>query len=402
MGGAQLLVGVRGGRHARAAARLRPRRPRGAALHVRALERQRLSRPTRRARRSRSRCASCTSATTWRRSAACSRRSTPSRPPATAATARTTRRSPTCSSRTGASGSSGSRETEPWDAVLALEPEPHRMLAGDELDDALTVAADFIDLKSPYMGGHSRRCAQLAADAARVLGLADEAVTALRRAALVHDFGTTVVPNSIWDKPGPLTRTEFDRVELHPMLTEQMLRRSPALAALNPVASRAPREVRRLRLPQARARRRRRPRSVRARGDGGLRRADHRARRPPAVLAPTTRPPSFAGSSRTACSSRARAAPCSWPRGTASRAARRASGRTTRAGCPVARSTCCGSRRKGLTTREIADRLVHLAQDRRPPHPAHLRQDRRVDASRGGAVGDAARRRPVSLILRVT
>ena len=46
-----------------------------------------------------------------------------------------------------------------------------------------------------------------------------------------------MVPNSIWDKPGPLTRTEFDRVELHPMLTEQMLRRSPALAALNPVAS---------------------------------------------------------------------------------------------------------------------------------------------------------------------
>ena len=127
-------------------------------------------------------------------------------------------------------------ETEPWDAVLALEPKPYRVLAGAELDDALTVAADFIDLKSPYMGRHSRRCAELAADAARVLGLPDEAVTTLSRAALLHDFGTTVVPNSIWDKPGPLTRTEFDRVELHPMLTEQMLRRSPALAVLNPVA----------------------------------------------------------------------------------------------------------------------------------------------------------------------
>jgi HD-GYP domain-containing protein (c-di-GMP phosphodiesterase class II) len=56
-------------------------------------------------------------------------------------------------------------------------------------------------------------------------------------AALVHDFGTTGVPNSIWDKPGCLTRSEFDRVELHPMLTEQMLRRSPALAVLNPLAS---------------------------------------------------------------------------------------------------------------------------------------------------------------------
>jgi HD-GYP domain-containing protein (c-di-GMP phosphodiesterase class II) len=129
------------------------------------------------------------------------------------------------------------RETEPWDAVLALEPEPRRMLDDEALDHALAVAADFIDLKSPYMGGHSRRCAQLATDAARVLGLPEEATTTLRRAALVHDFGTTAVPNSIWDKPGPLTRTEFDRVELHPMLTEQMLRRSPALAVLNPVAS---------------------------------------------------------------------------------------------------------------------------------------------------------------------
>ena len=126
---------------------------------------------------------------------------------------------------------------EPWDAVLALEPEPHRVLSGQDLDDALLVAADFIDLKSPYMGGHSRRCADLAADAAQVLGLTDESVTTIRRAALVHDFGTTVVPNSIWDKPGPLTRTEFDRVELHPMLTEQMLRRSEGLAVLNPAAS---------------------------------------------------------------------------------------------------------------------------------------------------------------------
>lgn len=38
---------------------------------------------------------------------------------------------------------------DPWDAVLALEPEPHRLLDGEALDGALTVAADFIDLKSP-------------------------------------------------------------------------------------------------------------------------------------------------------------------------------------------------------------------------------------------------------------
>jgi HD-GYP domain-containing protein (c-di-GMP phosphodiesterase class II) len=128
-------------------------------------------------------------------------------------------------------------KTEPWDAVLELEPEPHRVLEGADLDDALLVVADFIDLKSPYMAGHSRRCAELAAGAAAVLGATDHEVTTIRRAALVHELGTTGIPNSIWDKPGPLTRSEFDRVELHPMLTEQMLRRSPALAELNPIAA---------------------------------------------------------------------------------------------------------------------------------------------------------------------
>ena len=126
---------------------------------------------------------------------------------------------------------------EPWDAVLDLEPSPRRILDDADLDNALEVAADFIDLKSPYMAGHSRRCAQLGADAARLLGHTEDAVTTLRRAALVHDFGTTAVPNSIWDKPGALTRAEFDRVELHAMLTEQMLRRSPAFAGLTPVAA---------------------------------------------------------------------------------------------------------------------------------------------------------------------
>lgn len=126
---------------------------------------------------------------------------------------------------------------EPWKAVLELEPEPRRTLEGASLDAALTVAADFIDLKSPYRAGHSRRCARLAADAARTYGATDHEIAALRRAAFLHEFGTTAIPNSILDKRGQLTRAEFDRVQLHPLLTEQMLARSAALAALNPVAA---------------------------------------------------------------------------------------------------------------------------------------------------------------------
>lgn len=126
---------------------------------------------------------------------------------------------------------------DPWVEVLAQEPQPRRLLHGESLDEALAIAADFIDLKSPFRAGHSRRCAQLSMDAARVLGFDAAAAAELYRAALVHDIGITGVPNSIWDKPGPLTTTEFDRVQLHTMLTEQILRRAPALNALNPLAS---------------------------------------------------------------------------------------------------------------------------------------------------------------------
>jgi len=58
----------------------------------------------------------------------------------------------------------------------------------------------------------------------------------LCRAAWVHDIGLTGIPNTILDKPTPLTRAENDRFEVHPLLTEQVLRRTPALSALNPIA----------------------------------------------------------------------------------------------------------------------------------------------------------------------
>ena len=126
---------------------------------------------------------------------------------------------------------------DPWDAVLACEPEPRQRLRGEDLDSALQVAADFIDLKSPFTAGHSRQVAALAASACQRAGLPAPEVARARRAGLMHDLGRTAVPNSIWDKPAALTRAEFDRVQLHPLLTEQMLRRAGALAELNPLAA---------------------------------------------------------------------------------------------------------------------------------------------------------------------
>lgn len=130
-------------------------------------------------------------------------------------------------------------EGSAWDAVIAAEPRRRGPLTEGELDSALEVVADFADLKSPWFSGHSRAVADLAATAARVAGLPESEATALRRAGLLHDLGRSGVPNSIWDKPGPLTDAERERVRLHPYYTDRVVRRAGSLAWLAPVASAA-------------------------------------------------------------------------------------------------------------------------------------------------------------------
>jgi HD-GYP domain-containing protein (c-di-GMP phosphodiesterase class II) len=52
----------------------------------------------------------------------------------------------------------------------------------------------------------------------------------LHRAALTAGYGRLGVSNTIWDKPGPLTVAEWERVRLAPQLAQRMLRQSPTLA----------------------------------------------------------------------------------------------------------------------------------------------------------------------------
>ena len=121
-----------------------------------------------------------------------------------------------------------------WDRIIDAEPSLGRVLRGDQIDTALGAIGDFADLKSPFTIGHSRRVADLAGSAAAAVGLAD--VRLVRRAALVHDLGRLGVSNAVWDKPGPLTLAEMERVRLHPYLTERMLAGSPVLARLGSIA----------------------------------------------------------------------------------------------------------------------------------------------------------------------
>jgi HD-GYP domain-containing protein (c-di-GMP phosphodiesterase class II) len=119
-----------------------------------------------------------------------------------------------------------------WEAALASEPRPVAIVEPAALDPLLTAFADFADLKSPWIRGHSRRVASLAEEAGRLAGIDDSGCEDLRRAGLVHDLGRVAVENGIWDKGGPLTTSEWERVRLHPYYTQRILDRCGALSPL--------------------------------------------------------------------------------------------------------------------------------------------------------------------------
>ena len=96
---------------------------------------------------------------------------------------------------------------------------------------------DFTDLASPYLVSHSGDVADLAAAAAGRCGLGAAEVVDVRRAGLLHDLGRVAVPVRIWQKGGPLTADEWERVRLHPYYTERVLTHSAFLSELAPVAS---------------------------------------------------------------------------------------------------------------------------------------------------------------------
>jgi HD-GYP domain-containing protein (c-di-GMP phosphodiesterase class II) len=126
----------------------------------------------------------------------------------------------------------GLETTGTWDAVIDAEPALAIVLSGERLDAALVAIANFVDLKSPYFLGHAQAVSELAAEAGAGLGFDEAAAQTLRRAGLVHDLGRLGISNAIWDKRGPLGAGEWERVRLHPYLTERMLKQSRALAPL--------------------------------------------------------------------------------------------------------------------------------------------------------------------------
>jgi putative two-component system response regulator len=87
----------------------------------------------------------------------------------------------------------------------------------------LSQAAEYRDEDT---GQHTQRVGQLAALIAQSLGLDDEQVELIRRAAPLHDIGKIAIPDQILRKPGRLTVEEFEHMKEHALIGARLLKGS--------------------------------------------------------------------------------------------------------------------------------------------------------------------------------
>jgi HD-GYP domain-containing protein (c-di-GMP phosphodiesterase class II) len=124
-----------------------------------------------------------------------------------------------------------------FDEVVDAEPSERPRLTDEELDRGLEAIGDFCDMRCPYFAGHSRATADIVDAAAALLHIPPDEATLLRRAALIHDLGRFGVPGSVWDKPGPLTGTDLERMRLHVYYVERIFSRPEPLRRIGLLAA---------------------------------------------------------------------------------------------------------------------------------------------------------------------
>ena len=101
----------------------------------------------------------------------------------------------------------------------------------------LALVGDVIDLKLPWLLGHSRAVAELADTIGTTLSLAAPTRRPLRRAGWLHGLGRVAVPNAVWNRAGPLSAADWERARLSPYWTSRAAQQIGSLEAEAELAS---------------------------------------------------------------------------------------------------------------------------------------------------------------------
>lgn len=129
-------------------------------------------------------------------------------------------------------------EARRWREALEGDMESRRRRLADALsallidtDAALDAMLSMLTINDRDAYAHAYRVAALAVSVARALQLPEEDVTAVERAALLHDLGKLAVPDAVLRKPAPLTGEEQLLIRLHPVIGSDLIREIPYLSA---------------------------------------------------------------------------------------------------------------------------------------------------------------------------
>jgi two-component system cell cycle response regulator len=86
-----------------------------------------------------------------------------------------------------------------------------------------------LEERAPGLASHVRTVSDLACATAVELGMTGEDLDALKHAAALHDIGKMAIPESVLEKPGPLSDAEWDLMRRHTLVGERILAAAPAL-----------------------------------------------------------------------------------------------------------------------------------------------------------------------------
>jgi HD-GYP domain-containing protein (c-di-GMP phosphodiesterase class II) len=90
----------------------------------------------------------------------------------------------------------------------------------EHLIHMLALAAEY---KDKTTGEHIKRIARLTTELAKEMGVPEEEAERMGKAARLHDVGKVGIPDQILQKPGNLTKEEFEQVKQHTKLGADIL-----------------------------------------------------------------------------------------------------------------------------------------------------------------------------------
>ncbi|MGC2415446.1 MAG: HD domain-containing phosphohydrolase [Stellaceae bacterium] len=83
------------------------------------------------------------------------------------------------------------------------------------LEATIGAIANTVEMRDPYTAGHQQRVAKLAVAIARELHLPEQQIEGLYLAGIVHDVGKIDVPAEILNKPGKLSKLQYQLIQAH-------------------------------------------------------------------------------------------------------------------------------------------------------------------------------------------